>query len=205
MFRINEHKLSVGGFTLVELLVAMSLMVTLAAAVLAAYLFLGRNLTRLVNYEQQERKARFAFRMFSQDLGAASNLTAASSTISSGTTTAAHFEVSVPTSADGSTSKTVVYDYSSATGKFTRQDGAQAAQNMLTDITSFSVNYFTVSQTLNGVAYDTALAAPSSPLGVKAVEFRFSTSVGSSAAGTLATYKAMSPRVLLRSRSGLLK
>jgi prepilin-type N-terminal cleavage/methylation domain-containing protein len=197
MSRINAHRSA--GFTLVELLVAMSLMATLMAGVLAAYLFLGRNLTRLVNLQQQERKTRHALRVFSQDVGMASNLTTASSTLSGSTTTAAQFVLVPPTGS------AVTYAYSSATGKLTRAEGAGQAQEILTDVTSFSINYFTVSQTLSGTAFSTTLAAPSNPLGVKAVEFRFTTSVGSSAAGTQATYSAMSPRVLLRNRTGLLQ
>jgi type II secretory pathway component PulJ len=199
MSRINGHKSATAGFTLVELLVAGSLTVTLMAAVLSAYLFLGRNLTRLVNMEQQQTKLRHALRVFAQDLGTAANLTTATSTISGSTTTFAQFVLVTPTGGN------VTYTYNlSGNGKLTRQVGSETVQDILTDITTFSINYYTVSQTLNGTAYSTTLAAPANPLGVKSVEFRVTTSVGSSAAGTLATFRAMSPRILLRNRTGLL-
>jgi prepilin-type N-terminal cleavage/methylation domain-containing protein len=202
MSHISDHRPSVTGFTLVELLVAMSLMVTLMAGVLSAYLFLGRNLTRLVNLQQQSTKTRHTLRVFAQDVGAASKLTAATSTISGNTTTAAHFAVLVPTSADGSTTKTVTYDYLSATGKLTRTDPS-GALDVLTDITDFSINYYTQNQTSSGTAFSATLAAPANSLSIKAIEFKFTTSVGSAAAGTQATYSAMSPRVLLRNRTSL--
>jgi prepilin-type N-terminal cleavage/methylation domain-containing protein len=200
MSRINEHKSARAGFTLVELMVATTLTVTLMAGVLSAFLFLGRNLTRLVNMQEQQTKTRRVLRMFSSDVGTASNLTTATSTITGGVTTYAQFVLVPPTGSN------VTYTYNlSGNGKLTRQVGAGTAQDQLTNITSFSINYFTVIDTVNGVAFSPTAAAPSNALGVKAVEFQFTTSVGSSAAGTLTTYSATSPRVLLRNRNGLLQ
>ncbi|MBI5770495.1 MAG: prepilin-type N-terminal cleavage/methylation domain-containing protein [Verrucomicrobia bacterium] len=66
---------SARGFTLVELMVALSLGAIVIAGIFAAYLFLGRNLTRMVNIQQQEVKSRRALKMFTQDLSSAIQLT----------------------------------------------------------------------------------------------------------------------------------
>jgi prepilin-type N-terminal cleavage/methylation domain-containing protein len=195
MSPIKGHRSS-GGFTLVELLIAMALMLMLMAGVLSAYLFLGRNLTRLANLQQQEIKTGQAMRYFSQDVGTASQLTLATSTIAGGTTTAAQFTLTPPTGPN------VTYTYTSAAGKLTRDTGGTAI-TLLSDITSFSINYFTELQTMSGAAFSPALAAPANALSVKAIEFKFTTSVGTSAAGTLASYSANSPRVVMRNKSPL--
>ena len=196
MFPIRGHS-SPRGFTLVELLIAGSLTVVLMAGVLSAYIFLGRNLTRLASLQQQEIKTGHVMRYFSQDLGTASQLTTAASTISGSTTTAAQFVLVPPTGPN------VTYTYTSATGKLTRDTGGTPV-TLLSDITSFSINYFTESQTLSGNAFSSTFAAPANAISVKSVQFMFTTSVGSSASGTLATFSATSPRVVLRNKGTLL-
>src|SRR5687767_5062228 len=98
------------GFTLVELMVAVSAMAIVFAGIFAAYLFVGRNLTRLVNFQRQEVESRRALRQFTQDLSAAINLTTATST---------QIALTKPT-ATGTT--TVSYTYSSAHGTLARTD-----------------------------------------------------------------------------------
>ena len=72
MSRINDHRLRVrGGFTLVEIMVASGVSFVVFAGILAAYLFLGRNLTRLVNLQQQDAQSRGMLRQFTQDVSAA--------------------------------------------------------------------------------------------------------------------------------------
>src|SRR5262245_19186427 len=68
------------GFTLVEVMVATSLPAIVLAAALAAFLFVGRNLTRLVNLQHQEVESRRTLRTFTQDLSAAIQLSTATST-----------------------------------------------------------------------------------------------------------------------------
>ncbi len=63
------------GFTLVEILIAASLTLILVFGVLSAYLFLGRNFTRLTGTQQQDVKARRALRQFTQDVGTANTFT----------------------------------------------------------------------------------------------------------------------------------
>ena len=173
-------------------MIATGLMLILTTAVLSTYLFLGRNVTRLSYLQQQEMKTRHTLRVFSQDVGMASQLTSASST---------QFGLTTPA---GAVTYTYTYNATTATGKLTRTDPTGAALDILTDISSFAINYYTESQVANGTAFSAALAVPTNALSIKAVEFSFTTRVGSSAAGTLASYTAMSPRVLLRNRTTLL-
>src|SRR3954467_186418 len=65
------------GFTLVEMLVATSVSAIIFAGILAAYLFVGRNLTRMVNVQHQEVESRRALWEVRADWSAASQLTTA--------------------------------------------------------------------------------------------------------------------------------
>src|SRR5258708_7184805 len=66
---------SASGFTLAEILIASSLMLFLSLGVITAYLFLGRNFTRLASTQQQDVKARRALFQFAQDVGKAISFT----------------------------------------------------------------------------------------------------------------------------------
>jgi len=175
MSRFSAHS-SRRGFTLGEIMVALSV----SAIVVAAYLFLGRNLTRLVNFQTQEVQSRRTLRQFTQDLSAA---------ISLSTVTASQIAFTKPTSS-GTT--TVTYTYSSGAGTLTRADGS-GTQTLLSSLTSFTITYYN----------EAGVAVTSSPQSVKSVELSFGASVGSSASGTLASYSTVSPRIVLRNKPAL--
>jgi Tfp pilus assembly protein PilW len=84
----SARKPAESGFTLAEILIAASLMLFLGLGVMSAYLFLGRNFTRLGNTQQQDTKARRALFYFTQDV---------SSAISFTSTTTSNLTMSVPT------------------------------------------------------------------------------------------------------------
>jgi len=162
---------------LVEILVATSISALVFAGVLAAYLFLGRNLTRLVNFQEQEVESRRTLRQMTDDVSTAIQLT---------TATSSALALTKPTSG-GTTS--VSYTYSAGNGTLTRTD-AVGTQTILTGLTNFTITYFNESGT----------AITSSPQSVKAVEFSYSTASGTSASGTRATATTVSPRVILRNK-----
>ncbi|HUR60618.1 MAG TPA: hypothetical protein VM029_23050, partial [Opitutaceae bacterium] len=110
-------------------MVAVSLCAIVFAGILSAYLFVGRNLTRLVNFQQQEVQSRRALRQFTQDLSAAIQLT---------TATSSQIALTKPT-ASGTT--TVSYLYSSGSGTLARTDTA-GTQTILRGVTSFALSYF---------------------------------------------------------------
>jgi prepilin-type N-terminal cleavage/methylation domain-containing protein len=203
MSRTGVHKADARGFTLVELMVAMSVALIVLGGVLAAYLFLGRGLTRLINAQQQQTTSRRALRMFVDDITTANKLTAASATISNGVTTAASFAAEIPQAGGSTMTVTYTYNYNAAgSGTLTRyrSDTGQTL-TLVRDVTSLAVNYFTTSEVASGTSFSTTKAAPGNALSVKAVQFQFTTSVGSSASGTLTSFTTLSQRVVLRNRA----
>jgi hypothetical protein len=181
MSRISvEGTRSRGGFTLLEMLIAGSLAAIVVAAVLSASLFMGRNLTRLVNVQDQEVEGRRALRYFTDDVSAAISITV-------GTTTT--LTLIKPTAAS---TTNVSYVYSALNGTLTRSDLA-GARTLLSGLTSFSFAYFN----------ESGDQIASSPQSIKAVEFVASSAAGSEAAGTRARYTTASPRVVVRNKQVL--
>jgi len=81
MSRINAPRSAAArGFTLVELMVGLSLAAIVFAGILSAYLFLGRNLTRMANMQQQMVTNRRVLQVFTRDLSSAIALTNPTST-----------------------------------------------------------------------------------------------------------------------------
>src|SRR5690349_4888250 len=70
----SHRAFSRGGFTLVEVIVAVALSGILFAGILGGFTFLGRNLTRLMNAQEQEAKSRRAFYLLGQDISAAKKI-----------------------------------------------------------------------------------------------------------------------------------
>lgn len=87
MSRISDRRPAhPAGHTLVEVLIGTSLALIVLSGVFAAYLFLGKNLTRIGNAQEQERKGRRALRQFAADAGAAIAFTSITSASSSNLT-----------------------------------------------------------------------------------------------------------------------
>lgn len=163
-------------------MVATSLLAVVLAGVLAAYLFVGRNLTRLVNVQHQEIESRRTLRTFTQDLSAAIQLSTATDT---------NLTLTKPAAAGGTV--TVSYTYSSANRTLVRTE-AGANNTLLSGLTTFTITYYNESGSV----------VTASPQSVKAVEFAFASATGSAASGTQASYTTVSPRVLLRNKPALL-
>jgi prepilin-type N-terminal cleavage/methylation domain-containing protein len=178
MLRISDRR-SARGFTLVELMVAVSAMTIVFAGIFAAYLFVGRNLTRLVNFQQQEVQSRRALREFTQDLSGAVNLTTATST-----------QIAL-TKSTGPGTTPVTYAYSAANGTLTRTDSS-GTRTLLSGVTTFTLSY-----------YNESGSATTSTQSVKGVEFSYSSAAGTSASGTRANYTTVSPRIVLRNKPAL--
>ncbi len=65
------------GFTLVELLVAISIATVLIGGMLSSYLFLSRNLVRDTNRQQLETQSRNMLQTFARDVGVADQIASA--------------------------------------------------------------------------------------------------------------------------------
>jgi Tfp pilus assembly protein PilW len=165
------------GFTLVELMVGMSLSLTIIAVTLAAWIFVGRNFTRMANTQYLEAHTRSAFTLFSTDVG---------STTKVSTATATSLALTVPAGS-------VSYAYSSANGTLTRTDTSGTATVLISDLTSFSFNYFNTTGT-------TAIASPSTA-SVKKIEMSFTSKLGNSSDNLKqSVYSTVSSRVALSNR-----
>lgn len=64
------------GFTVVELIIGMSLALVITSGVLSTFTFLGRNLARLTYLQELETESRRSLLSFSQDVRAASSVAA---------------------------------------------------------------------------------------------------------------------------------
>lgn len=173
-----------GGFTLTELMIALSLSAIVFAAVLSSFLFMGRNLTRLVNFQEQEVDSRRAIRLFTGDVSAASVLTVATATALTLTKTTAGGNV------------TVSYTYNSGTGIVTRTATPAEVgvpQTLLTGVTAFDIDYYS----------ETGAELSANLTYAKALELDFTTSAGSATSGTAASHRSVSPRVVIRNKQTL--
>ena len=120
---------SSAGFTLVELLVGVTLSAAVMAAVLSSYIFIGRNLARLANQQVLETEGRRTLASFSRDVRLASSLVPVSTSPTSPATN--RVDLIVPT---GSSSNNVTYYYNNGVAASVTINGASItmAANSLT-------------------------------------------------------------------------
>lgn len=185
----NLSKRGIAGFTLVEMIVSMSLSAIVFAAILSGFTFLGRSLTRLVNTRDQEAKGRRTFYIFKQDINAASQVASGSN---------ASLSLKLP--AVGGATTSVHYSYDATAGTFTRTDGSSVAV-LLTNLKKFDFNYFNAAG--SPLSLDPSNPSPSTPsvLGVKEVEMNFTSAVGAETSGVQSSYTSVSPRLVLRNKA----
>ena len=117
MTRRNHSR---AGFTLVELLVGMSLALVVMTGVLSTFAFLGRNLNRLANQQQLESEARRALAYFAQDVRMASGLSSPGD---------AQIELAVTA---GTVTRKVIYFYNGADAATTVDIGATGDEVSIT-------------------------------------------------------------------------
>jgi len=186
------------GFTLVELLVGMSLALIVMTAVLSSFLFLGRNFTRLANQQTLENQGRRTLLTFEQDVRLASAITSASSS---------QLTLTIPP-VSGSTATSITYAYDSATDRLVRTAGG-TSRTLLENIvdTTFGVNPFTYgfkyhdSMGTQIAASTTASLTAGELLSVKQVSLSFLTATGVAANGTKTpNYYGTSARLALRNK-----
>jgi prepilin-type N-terminal cleavage/methylation domain-containing protein len=187
------------GFTLVELIIGMTLSAMLMLAVLSAYVFLGRNLTRLALQQEQERQSRGTLARLTADL----RLT---QSVSSATNDA--LALTLPAG-------TVTYTYNSTTKTLTRTASFGASPTLVLlgspasvalgspapgaiVCTVFAFNYFT---TKDGAPTDQVTPANYVPLSIKQVAVSFTLEAGTiGGTGASVTFKTASGRFILRNR-----
>ena len=172
------------GFTLVELMVGLALALMVLAAVTSSYLFMGRNLSRLVNQQTLETQSRLMLQHFLQDVRMASSVTSPSAT---------GFTLTVPTST-GTT--TVVYAYDSSAKTLTRTPASGNARVLLQNLQSLSFTFYDAGTTVTNYVDSVAIAS------IRQVSYAFTAQIGSSANGTLTPlFQGASPKVLMHNKT----
>lgn len=76
--RVLERRPAFAGFTLVEVMISATIAAFVLAAVLSAFLFMGRSGANVNNYNDMETQARNALEIFAQDTRQAKSITWAS-------------------------------------------------------------------------------------------------------------------------------
>ena len=196
---------SIRAFTLVELIVALTLAAVLMAAMLSSYLFLGRSLTRLSYQHMLEQQSRTILTTVIADLRNTKSVTNATNT---------GLTLQVFTGSGTTTSVAYAYTYDSVNNVYILTRNGIPLVKMITG-TSVKVpvtmllpptgapsagNLF---QYYNST--DVSLTAPvNSPMSIKQVEFSFILQAGAAGVqdkqGTLTQYQMASGRIPLLNR-----
>ncbi len=189
--RVAPNAFSSAGFTLVELMVSLTLAMAIIAAVISSYLFLGRNLGRIVNQQTLEIEGRRALSAFTQDVRAASSI--------SGTPSVTSVTLTVPS---GASTTAVAWSYDNATGILTRTPASGTARTMVSNLTSLYFRYYNDT----GNAYDSGSAPYTTQTvymsGLKQMSLTFTAQTGAANNGTrTGVHSFASPRLLVRNRS----
>jgi hypothetical protein len=179
------------GFTLFELLIGSSMAAVVMVALLSSFLFIGRNLARLANYQSLQTQARTALAYLRRDFAVAES-------VKSGTTpTASSVTIVLPAGE-------VTYTYDNASRNLRRQANFGAnrdfslLRNSHCECTSFAFRYFT---TTDGQPTDQASGTASVPYSIKRIEIGFVLeSPSTTAVETRTRYEAASSRFLIRNR-----
>jgi Tfp pilus assembly protein PilW len=179
------------GFTLVEVLIGATLSAAIMAAVLSSFVFLGRNLTRLANYQTLEAKGREALTYFRGDFALAQS-------VQNGTTpTASSVTLVLPAGS-------VTYTYDGVALSLHRQAtfGANQdlylLQNDYCSCTAFTLGYYT---TTNGTPNSQILPGLNVPYSIKQIQVSFSLQTpGTASPATQANYQVVSSRFLIRNK-----
>ena len=120
------------GFTLVELMISLALVMMLTLALLTSFVFIARGDRSLTNYGDMNSQARKLLERLGQDLRSATdvpNFTSDSLTLS------------VPTNAAATANQSVIWTYDSVGGTVTRQDNI-GTTTYARDVQTFTFYYY---------------------------------------------------------------
>jgi type II secretory pathway component PulJ len=119
------------AFSLVELLISLTLVMMLTLALLTSYVFIARGDRSLTNYGEMNGQARKLLEQLGADLRAATDVT-------NFTTTS--LSLTVPTNVGATTTQDVVWEYDSANNIVTRQDSTRTS-TQARDVQIFAFYY----------------------------------------------------------------
>lgn len=197
---VKAPKRSQAGFTLVELILSVTLSAIVFAGIFGGFTFLGQNLTRLVNTRDQDSKSRQAFRVFGQDVIGAVKVYDASPTALTMLVSPAVNPVLYP---EGDTVRYVYAKPDEGYGVLTRTLNGTDSTPLLANLTGFAFKYYNQAGgflSITGTSGSSVDLTKSSAPSIKEVELSFTSAAGNSSGGTQAVYAGASPRFLLRNR-----
>lgn len=194
------------GFSLVEMMVALSIGAFVIAGILSSYTFLGRNLFRYSNQQQLAAQVQRTLQIFAQDVHSATSVTSFSGTQVVLTLPYVHSDYSV-------TTYTVTYGYvKNADGD---NDGLWKLKRYITGTPPPSLTTSTLTL-LSGISlsgtnffnyYDQNNVAATNTLGIKKISIPVFTITsvtigksGKASANTQTSYTAASARLILRNK-----
>ena len=119
------------GFSLVELLISLTLMMMLTLALLSSYVFIARGDRSLQNYGEMNAQARKLLEQLGQDLRAATDVS---------NFTASTLTLTVPTNPAATTTQDVTWDYDPVNATVTRET-TSGTVTMARDVNTFSLYY----------------------------------------------------------------
>jgi type II secretory pathway pseudopilin PulG len=119
------------GFSLVELLISLTLVMILTLALLSSYVFIAQGDRSLLNYGDMNSQARKLLEQLGQDLRAATDVT---------NFTENSLALTVPTNATATMTEDVVWEFNSVDGTVTRQNTSTTA-TFARDVHTFSFYY----------------------------------------------------------------
>src|SRR5882724_6939754 len=120
------------GFSLVELMISLTLVMLLTLALLTSFTFIARGDRSLTNYGDMNAQARKVLEQLGQDLRGATDV------VDFTTTT---LTLTVPTNTAATTTQTVIWSYDSVTRVLTRQDNS-GTKTYAHDVELFTFYYF---------------------------------------------------------------
>ncbi len=177
------------GFTIVEMVIGLSLSSIILAATLGAYAFLGRNLTRLAGDEEQQARARRTLYFFSQDVSAASGVLSSDSS-----------SLTLSTSTPQQTSSTVSYTLDPSAHVLHRVDASGATSDLpnviAAQFTLYDASAFGPTPTPPS---STVPAGPVNAVSAKAISLSLTLASGTGT-GTGANFTVVSPQLVLRNK-----
>ena len=119
------------GFSLVELLISLSLVMLLTLALLTSYVFIARGDRSLTNYGEMNAQARKLLEQLGSDLRSATDVT---------NFTATSLSLTVPTNVAATATEDVIWSFDSSTSTVTRQKTSGTA-TFARDVQIFAFYY----------------------------------------------------------------
>ncbi len=128
---LHNRKPLQAGFSLVELLISLALIMMLTLALLTSYLFIARGDRSLQNYGEMNAQARRLLEQLGADLRAATDVANFTET---------NLTLVLPTNPTATSTQDVTWDYDSVSSTVTRQDDSGTA-TLAGDVQTFAFYY----------------------------------------------------------------